>query len=1202
MLALDRSDYLHFITPFLLLIPFLTLLPAPRAADPELPGIRPITIRTVTPRRSFILLTLVLLTLTGVYDTILLIVQIATASHRGAHYDAARLAAWVVYALGALVIWGLTTIVVEWRARWGDKALVVMGMLGLVCEIPNLVFKVIMEIHARGSSKTFAILALPPSALRLLLLPILIVLVSTPRIEFKPADETTGLLSQDQAGQNGEPSRGRQATAYGTFEGGGDAGSSSSTKKPSSRNSSTAPPTPAPGAQTPAPGQQIVKIPKKLGEVKKDDKPLTWREIGGRLRKLSPHLWPSTSRKLQLFVLICVVCLLIARVGNPLIPIALGQTVRALTGAAQGQTDQNPLIPFAAYLGLRFTLGGNGILGFTQNVLWVPVAQYTDKEMQLLCFNHLLNLSLAYHTKRNTGEVLKVIDRGSAINNLFQTIVFTLIPTIIDIIVAFGVFFYLYGALLAFAVIAIMIVYIFFSVTHTNWRMKNRRQMVERDVKARGIVSDVLTNWESVKYFTAEDRETHRYTEAILSYQEAERKVSIGFNLLSLIQFFLITLGLTIGSLIIAFRILHQQADAAEFVVFIQYYAQMQGPLDRFSWLYRILNQETTDAEKMFTLLAQATEVNDKPGAKDLVVTDGIIEFDDVRFSYDGKVEALKGVSFKIGKGESMALVGESGSGKSTILRLLYRFYDITSGHIYIDGQDISDVTQLSLRRAIGIVPQDSVLWNDTIGANVSYGKEGADDDEIIVAAKAAKLHDRILTFPEGYSTIVGERGVRLSGGEKQRVSLARMFLKSPAILVLDEATSALDTETEREIQRALAELAKGRSSLSIAHRLSTIINSDQIVVMKEGQVIENGTYKDLLDLNGSFATMWKKQIFTEAEMVAQAQGVSPEDVAKTLPAENDLIDLVEESKAAPEAEIQDSAASKAVDDRTARGTVAGAAAPAEKAVDMESEAKGFSVDGAPATSAPAASDAAPSTYAEAVKSEPAETSDTHPAESESKPKPSEAEPEATETTPLIDSDAQAKGDDGPAPSPAPAVTASADASSVPAPSPAKTATTTDSPSQVDSTGPATPSGASASASASASGAATPTPQSKRASVTFPSSRPGLPTSTSQRSDLSLPDSESAEGAADKDGKDVKRRKRLSSIKGFVRRISDQGVTRSGSINRPGSSGAAGAGSPLSEDPGRVGDSPSSAGLEPGQGEDKKKKRLSLGRNKSDKV
>jgi ABC-type transport system involved in Fe-S cluster assembly fused permease/ATPase subunit len=483
-------------------------------------------------------------------------------------------------------------------------------------------------------------------------------------------------------------------------------------------------------------------------------------------------------------VLICVVCLLIARVGNPLIPIALGQTVRALTGAAQGETTQNPLVPFAVYLGLRFTLGGNGILGFTQNVLWVPVAQYTDKEMQLLCFNHLLNLSLAYHTKRNTGEVLKVIDRGSAINNLFQTIVFTLIPTIIDIIVAFGVFFYLYGALLAFAVIAIMIVYIFFSVTHTNWRMKNRRQMVERDVKARGIVSDVLTNWESVKYFTAEDRETHRYTEAILSYQEAERKVSIGFNLLSLIQFFLITLGLTIGSLIIAFRILHQQADAAEFVVFIQYYAQMQGPLDRFSWLYRILNQETTDAEKMFTLLAQATEVNDKPGAKDLVVTDGIIEFDDVRFSYDGKVEALKGVSFKIGKGESMALVGESGSGKSTILRLLYRFYDITSGHIYIDGQDISEVTQLSLRRAIGIVPQDSVLWNDTIGANVSYGKEGADDDEIIVAAKAAKLHDRILTFPEGYSTIVGERGVRLSGGEKQRVSLARMFLKSPAILV----------------------------------------------------------------------------------------------------------------------------------------------------------------------------------------------------------------------------------------------------------------------------------------------------------------------------------------------------------------------------------------------------------------------------------
>jgi ATP-binding cassette subfamily B (MDR/TAP) protein 6 len=256
------------------------------------------------------------------------------------------------------------------------------------------------------------------------------------------------------------------------------------------------------------------------------------------------------------------------------------------------------------------------------------------------------------------------------------------------------------------------------------------------------------------------------------------------YQLLNLVQTFLLTLGLMVGSLLIALKVIHGQADAAEFVVFLQYFQQLSRPLDNLGSLYRSLNTNTTDAEKMFNLLAQATEVNDQPGAKDLVVTDGIIEFDNVRFSYDSKVEALKGVSFKIGKGQSMALVGESGSGKSTILRLLYRFYDIDSGTIYIDGQDISKVTQLSLRRAIGIVPQDSVLWNDTIGANIGYGKEDATDEEIIAAAEAAKLHDRILSFPEQYSTVVGERGVRLSGGEKQRVSLARMFLKSPAILV----------------------------------------------------------------------------------------------------------------------------------------------------------------------------------------------------------------------------------------------------------------------------------------------------------------------------------------------------------------------------------------------------------------------------------
>lgn len=565
-------------------------------------------------------------------------------------------------------------------------------------------------------------------------------------------------------------------------------------------------------------------IPKKLGEKKEEDKPLTWAQMWPKLKKLSPHLWPSTSPKLQAYCLLCIGIVILGRFLIPIVPIMLGQVVRALSRSHGDIFGPSVWPPFITYFAVRGIMTG-GILDFVRQILWVPVYQYTDREMMMLCFNHLLNLSLAYHTKRNTGEVMRIIDRGSAINNLFQTLLFTAIPTVIDIFVAAGVLYWLYGPTIALVTVVTMVTYMTVSFTMTKSRVRFRRELLDRDVKQRGIVNDVLTNWESVKYFTAEHRERDRFREAVVSYQETEAKWTIMYSLLNLVQTFLLTLGLMVGSLIIAFRVIRGQADAAEFVVFLQYFQQLSRPLDNLGSLYRSLNTNTTDAEKMFNLLAQATEVNDKPGAKELVVTDGIIEFDNVRFSYDSKVEALKGVSFKIGKGQSMALVGESGSGKSTILRLLYRFYDIESGTIYIDGQDISQVTQLSLRRAIGIVPQDSVLWNDTIGANVGYGKEDATDEEIVEAALAAKLHDRILSFPEQYSTVVGERGVRLSGGEKQRVSLARMFLKSPAILVrptspldlsritslikqvLDEATSALDTETEREIQRALADL-----------------------------------------------------------------------------------------------------------------------------------------------------------------------------------------------------------------------------------------------------------------------------------------------------------------------------------------------------------------------------------------------------------
>lgn len=622
-----------------------------------------------------------------------------------------------------------------------------------------------------GQWRSLSILAIVPSALRILILPLLFVVVSSPKISYEPAEETSSLLVNTDDAETG-PARGREA--YGTFTNG-------DTEASTSRDASAAPPT---GVNTPAGGKGAIVIPKQLGAVKKEDKPLDWREVMVRIRKLSPYLWPSTSRRLQFHVFLCVLLLIAGRILQPMLPLSLGRIVRALTQNQGGRHGTSPWPAFIAYFVIRVTVSGSGLLYFVQQRLWIPVSQFTDREMMMMCFNHLLNLSLAYHTKRNTGEVLKVIDRGSAINNLFQTVLFTALPTVFDIIIAFGIFWYLYGALLAGMTLIVMTSYLFISVTATQRRAITRRQLMDRDIKQRGIISDVLTNWESVKYFTAEHRETNRFREAIVSYQETEAKWNVDYQLLYLIQTFLLSLGLLSGSLLIAYRVLHGTSDAAEFVVYIQYFQQLASPLDRLGFLYQQLNRNSIDAEKMFTLLSEKTEINDKPDAKELVITDGVVEFDNVRFSYDGKVPALKGVSFKINKGESMALVGESGSGKSTVLRLLYRFYDVDSGVIRIDGQDISQVTQVSLRKAIGIVPQDSVLWNDTIGANISYGKEGAEDDEIILAAQAAKLHERILGFNEGYSTVVGERGVRLSGGEKQRVSLARMFLKSPAILV----------------------------------------------------------------------------------------------------------------------------------------------------------------------------------------------------------------------------------------------------------------------------------------------------------------------------------------------------------------------------------------------------------------------------------
>lgn len=727
-------------------------------------------------------------------------------------------------------------------------------------------------------------------AFRVLLLVPLLASLSSPRVVYTsveteasnpaPATDTTFLLPSDAGNRlstSSSPTVAPEASKYGTFRG------------PSSNLHASAPDT---RTTTPAPS---------IGPDKSEAKPEIslepgWSEIWRRLKRIMPYLWPSKSRYLQFLAALCILILLVERVVNVGVPFIFAQLVDILEGRSSWSVWGSLL----AYVGLRF-LQGSGGLAAIRDSLWAPVMQYSDREMSQLSFDHILNLSFSWHTRRKTGEVLRVLDRGAAINHTFELIIFNIIPTFVDIIVALVLFCVVFDWQLAIVIFVVMFAYVVASVVLTRYRTRVRRQMNERDVVTRGIHTDCLLNYETVKYFNGEEHEGDRYRDAIREYQGLEYKVIISLNLLNLVQNFIITLGLLVGSLMVAYRATQDpEHGARNFVLFITYLTQLYGPLNQLGYIYRSVNQSLVDTERLLALLNEPTEVNDKPNAPDLLVTDGEIEFDNVSFSYDHRITALSGVCFKVPKGSSVALVGESGSGKSTILRLLYRFYDLGEGEgrILIDGQDIRDVTQKSLRRAIGVVPQDPILFNSTIGYNIGYGKTGSTAEEIEEATKSAQMHDRIMSFPDGYNTKVGERGVRLSGGEKQRVAIARTLLKNPPILLLDEATSALDTSTEKDIQKALQNLVQGRSSLSIAHRLSTIASADLILVLREGQIVEQGSFKELLALDGVFASMWADQISaTEDPAVSLAAG----SVDKNAPTHVEDVEVVADEQAPSE-------------------------------------------------------------------------------------------------------------------------------------------------------------------------------------------------------------------------------------------------------------------------------------------------------------
>jgi ATP-binding cassette subfamily B protein len=593
------------------------------------------------------------------------------------------------------------------------------------------------------------------------------------------------------------------------------------------------------------------------------------------LLHLWPYIWPADRADLKARVGFATFLIFAAKLATVAVPFTFKWATDALAGHGTAPVWANnwlawavatPVLMTLAYGGMRILMG---VLTQWRDGIFAKVSMYAVRRLAMLAFEHMHLLSLRFHLERKTGGLTRVLERGrNAIETIVRLLLLQLLPTIVEVVLVAWVLLFHFDWRYLVVILLTVALYVGFTFYATEWRIGIRRKMNESDTDANAKAIDSLLNYETVKYFSAEEREAQRYDRSMARYEDASVKAYTSLAVLNAGQAIVFTVGLGAAMVMCAIGIDHGSNTVGDFVMINALMIQLYQPLNFMGLVYRETKQAVIDIENMFSILAREPEIRDRPGAPPLKVRAGAVRFENVSFAYEPERTILKDVSFEVAAGHTVAIVGPTGAGKSTISRLLFRFYDVTGGRILIDGVDVRDVTQNSLRAAIGMVPQDTVLFNDTIRYNIRYGRWDATNSEVEEAARLAQIDGFIRLAPKGYETEVGERGLKLSGGEKQRVAIARTILKAPPILLLDEATSALDSHTERDIQDALDRVSKNRTTLVIAHRLSTIVGADEILVLDKGEIVERGTHAELLVHGGLYASMWNRQ--REAEMARE--------------------------------------------------------------------------------------------------------------------------------------------------------------------------------------------------------------------------------------------------------------------------------------------------------------------------------------------